>query len=254
MSDHIIKVNKLNYIYPDGNKALKEITFNIRKGESVGIIGSNGSGKSTLLMNLVGVTFPNSGEISIDDISVHKNTLKDIRRKVGMVFQNSDEQLFMTTVYDDVAFGPRNYKLSEDEVEFRVKTSLEKVGISHLINKAPYRLSGGEKRSVAIATVLAMNPDVLLMDEPTTALDPRSRRRFINLLKDFSHTKIITSHDLDMILEICNRVIVLNEGCIVADRSTLSIFKDDKLMQMCGLEKPLSMQNCYVCGSGKKVI
>ncbi len=254
MRDHIIKVNKLNYMYPDGNEALREITFNIKKGESIGIIGSNGSGKSTLLMNLVGVAFANSGEICIDNIPVQKKTLKDIRRKIGMVFQNSDEQLFMTTVYDDVAFGPRNYKLSEDEVEFRVKASLEKVGISHLINKAPYKLSGGEKRSVAIATVLAMYPDVLLMDEPTTALDPRSRRRFINLLKDFSHTKIITSHDLDMILELCDRVIVLNEGCIVADKSTLSVFEDDELMQMCGLEKPLSMQNCYICGSRKKVI
>ncbi|SHJ64632.1 energy-coupling factor ABC transporter ATP-binding protein [Tepidibacter formicigenes] len=253
MSHNIIEVKNLNYKYPDGNSALNGVTFKINHGESVGIIGANGAGKSTLLMNIIGILFPNKGEVRIGDILVEKKTLSVIRKKVGIVFQNSDDQLFMTTVYDDVAFGPRNYKLSEEEVKNRVMTSLETVGISHLKDRPPYKLSGGEKRAAAIATVLAMNPDILVMDEPTTALDPKSRRRLINLLRSLPHTKIITTHDLDMVLELCNRVIVLNEGQIVEDSSTLSIFENDELMKNCGLERPLSMQNCPICGTKKQI-
>lgn len=169
-----------------------------------------------------------------------------------MVFQDPDDQLFMTTVYDDVAFGPRNYKLSEREVESRVNEALEMVGISHLRDRTPFKLSGGEKRSAAIAAVLAMQPDVLIMDEPTAALDPKSRRRLIGLLKGFVHTKIITSHDLDMILEVSERIIVIKEGEIAADGTTEEILSDVELLDSCGLEKPFSLQNCPICGSVKE--
>lgn len=247
MSHHIIEGKNLKYSYPDGQQALKGISFRILHGESVGIVGANGAGKSTLLMHLVGVLFPNEGEISVGGIPVTKKTLPFIRQRVGMVFQNPDDQLFMATVYDDVAFGPRNYRLPEEEVEKRVRNSLETVGTLHLIDRPPYRLSGGEKRMVSIATVLAMNPDILVMDEPSSALDPKSRRRLINLLRGFTHTKIIATHDLDMVMELCERTIVLSEGKIVIDGATGEILSNGELMDKCGLEIPLGLQKCPVC-------
>jgi len=161
---------------------------------------------------------------------------------MGMVFQDPDDQLFMNTVYEDVAFGPRNFKLDEKEVEKRVTDALEVVGIPHLRERAPFKLSGGEKRSAAIATVLSMQPDILIMDEPTASLDPKARRRIINLLKSFEHTKIITSHDLDMVYEVCNRTIVLKDGCVAADGLTRDLLGDKVLMEACGLEVPLSIK------------
>jgi cobalt/nickel transport system ATP-binding protein len=171
---------------------------------------------------------------------------------MGMVFQDPDDQLFMTTVYDDVAFGPRNYKMDEQEVERRVFQALETVGILHLKDRAPFRLSGGEKRAAAIASVLSMEPDILVMDEPTAALDPQSRRRLITLLKGFSHTKIITTHDLDMVYELCKRTIIISHGIIIADGDTANILTDAALLEECGLELPLGLQNCPVCGMKKK--
>src|SRR4030042_143833 len=205
MSHHITEGINLHYSYPNGFKAVNGISFRIYHGESVGIIGANGAGKSTLLMLLMGILFPDEGEISIGETKVTKKTLPMIRQRLGMVFQDPDDQLFMTTVYDDVAFGPRNFKLDETEVKKRVMQSLEKTGIVHLKERAPFKFSAGEKRSTAIATVLSMNPDILILDEPPSFLDPKSRRRLINLLKSFDHTKIITSHDLDMISELCVR-------------------------------------------------
>lgn len=247
MSQHKIETKNLKYTYPDGNKAINDISFVISPGESVGIIGANGAGKSTLLMLLMGIVFSDSGEIFVGDVSVSKKTLSVIRRRMGMVFQNPDDQLFMTSVYDDVAFGPRNYKHSEEEVKLMAEEALELVGISHLKDRAPFRLSGGEKRCAAIASVLSMRPNVLIMDEPSSALDPKSRRRVINLLNSFEHTKIITSHDLDMIMDTCNRVIVMKEGTIIADGNATEILKDEKLLDSCGLEMPLSLQNCPIC-------
>lgn len=199
-------------------------------------------------MLIMGLLFPTSGEVLVGDVRVTKKTLPMIRQRLGMVFQNPDDQLFMTTVYDDVAFGPRNYNMDEEEVEKRVKEALEAVGIAHLKDRAPYKLSGGEKRSAAIAAVLSMQPDILIMDEPTSALDPKSRRKVIELLKGFKHTKIITSHDLDMVFETCSRVIVINQGEIAADGEGAKILRDSKLLESCGLEIPLSFQNCPVCG------
>ncbi|MBZ4688083.1 MAG: cobalt/nickel transport system ATP-binding protein [Clostridia bacterium] len=249
MSHHIIQVNNLKYKYPDGREALNGVTFRITHGESIGIVGANGAGKSTLLMHLVGVLFPDEGEISVGDVPVTKKTLPVIRQRVGMVFQEPDDQLFMTTVYDDVAFGPRNYKLPEEEVEKRVKSSLDTVGILHLKDRPPYKLSGGEKRAAAIATVLAMNPDILVMDEPTSALDPKSRRRLIMLLQSFTHTKIIATHDMDMVFELCERTIILQDGKVITDGPTAKILSNVELMEECGLELPLGLQGCPVCGT-----
>lgn len=165
-----------------------------------------------------------------------------------MVFQDPDDQLFMTTVFDDVAFGPRNDRLDENEVKVRVEEALEMVGIPHLADRAPYKISGGEKRAAAIASVLSMKPDVLIMDEPTSGLDPKSRRRLINLLKGFRHTKVITSHDLDMVLETCDRVIVLKDGEVVVNGATMEVLTNGDLLDTCGLEAPLSLQKCPVCG------
>ena len=251
MSHHKVEVRNLHFSYPDGHEALKDISFTVVHGESVGIIGVNGAGKSTILMLLMGILFPDSGEVLIGDVHLTKKTLPMIRQRVGMVFQNPDDQLFMTNIYDDVAFGPRNYKLDEKEVESRVMGALELVGISELKNRAPFRLSGGEKRAASIACVLSMQPDVLIMDEPTSALDPKARRRVISLLNSFTHTKIITSHDLDLVLETCQRVIVVKNGKITADGATNEILTNSELLDSCGLELPLSIQDCPICSSSK---
>lgn len=253
MSHHKLEVRNLNFSYPDGHEAIKDISFTIHHGESVGIIGANGSGKSTLLMLMMGVLFPDKGEVIAGDIPVTKKTLAMIRQRLGLVFQEPDDQLFMTTVFDDVAFGPRNYNLDENEVKARVEEALQMVGIPHLKDRAPFRLSGGEKRSAAIACVLSMKPDVLIMDEPSSGLDPKSRRRLINILKGFSHTKIITSHDLDMVLETCGRVIVLKDGKVAADGTASEILTNGELLEECGLELPLSLQNCPVCGKSSQM-
>ena len=188
MSHHKVEVRNLHFSYPDGHEALRDISFTIYHGESVGIIGANGAGKSTILMLLMGILFPDSGEVLVGDVHLTKKTLPMIRQRLGLVFQNPDDQLFMTNVYDDVAFGPRNYKLDEEDVNDRVMKALELVGISELKDRAPFKLSGGEKRAASIASVLSMEPDVLIMDEPTSALDPKARRRVIELLNSFKHT------------------------------------------------------------------
>ena len=248
MSHHIVEVKGLKHVYPDGTAALRNVSFRITHGESVAIIGANGAGKSTLLLHLNGCLAPTSGEIRIGDFPLTKATLPEIRRTVGMVFQDPDDQLFMPTVYDDVAFGPFNLGLPSEEVKQRVMAALDEVGAAHLVDKPPYHLSGGEKKRVAIATVLSMSPEILVMDEPTSGLDPCARRQLMALLKEFGHTKIFTSHDLDMVLELCDRTIVLHEGEIRADGRTTDIFTDDQLLADCRLEKPLSMQGCPVCG------
>lgn len=248
MSHHIVEVKHLRHVYSDGTVALKDISFRITHGESVGIIGANGAGKSTLLLHLNGYLEPTSGSIRIGDTPLSKGTLPDIRRTVGMVFQDPDDQLFMPTVFDDVAFGPFNLGLSLPDVEQRVATALELVGAGHLRDKPPYHLSGGEKKRVAIATVLSMSPDILVMDEPTNGLDPFARRQLMGLLRDFNHTRIFTSHDLDMVMELCDRVIVLHEGEVWADGPARDIFSNDALLAECRLERPLSMQGCPVCG------
>jgi cobalt/nickel transport system ATP-binding protein len=166
-----------------------------------------------------------------------------------MVFQDSDDQLFMPTVYDDVAFGPVNMGLPVDVVQQKVEETLDTVGALHLKNRPTHRLSGGEKRAVAIATVLSMSPDILVMDEPTSNLDPMARRRLIELLKSFKHTKIIATHDLDMVLDLCERTIIIREGVVAADGKSIDLLRDEALLASCHLEKPMRLQGCPVCGS-----
>ncbi|WP_434133896.1 energy-coupling factor ABC transporter ATP-binding protein [Sporomusa sphaeroides] len=247
MSHHIVELKDVTYTYPDQTQALRGLSVRITHGESVAIVGANGSGKTTLLSHLIGVLFPASGSINIGGYPVTKQTLPHIRRSVGMVFQNSDDQLFMPTVYDDVAFGPLNLKLPPDEVDSRVTAALDTVGALHLKDRTPYRLSGGQKRSVAIAAVLAMHPSILVMDEPTAGLDPLARRQLINLLKTFEHTKIIATHDLDLVLDLCARTIVISAGTVLADGATLDIFHNQELLDQAHLEKPFRMQGCPVC-------
>lgn len=249
MSHHIVEVKDLRHSYPDGTEALRGISFTIHHGESVAVIGANGAGKSTLLLHLNGYLTPSDGNVRIGDTPVIKGTLPEVRRTVGMVFQDPDDQLFMPTVADDVAFGPLNLGLPAEEVERRVTESLERVGAGHLRDKPPYRLSGGEKKRVAIATVLSMSPDILVMDEPTAGLDPFARRQLMGLLREFRHTKIFTSHDLDMVLELCERVIVLREGAVAEDGPPAEIFRNSELLESCRLEPPFSMQGCPICGS-----
>lgn len=249
MSHHLVEARELTHVYEDGTVALRDVSFRITHGESVAIIGANGAGKSTLLMHLNGHLAATRGEVRIGDTPLTRETLPAIRRTVGLVFQDPDDQLFMPTVHDDVAFGPRNQGLPEAEVERRVHDALEHVGIWHVRAKPPYRLSGGEKKRAAIAGVLAMSPDILVMDEPTSGLDPRARRQLIGLLAEFRHTRIFTSHDLDMVLDLCPRTIVLSGGAVMADGPTRDIFSDDALLERCQLERPLCMQACPVCGS-----
>ncbi len=248
MSHHTIDVSGLGFAYPDGTAALEDVSFHIGHGESVAIVGANGAGKSTLLMHLNGFLMPVRGSVNIGGTPVAKGTLSDIRKTVGMVFQDPDDQLFMPSVFEDVAFGPMNLGLPVDQIEARVDDALERVGASRLKERPPYRLSGGEKRAVAIATVLAMSASILVMDEPSSNLDPRARRRLIELLAGFEHTKIIATHDLDMALELCERTIVMSGGRVTADGATRDIFTDVKLLDESGLEKPLSLQGCPICG------
>jgi len=247
MSHHLVEAKDVRYDYSDGTRALCGVSFRITHGESVAIVGANGAGKSTLLGHLSGCLLPGAGTVQVGDTILTRKTLPIIRRTVGMVFQDPDDQLFMPTVSADVAFGPINLGLPAEQVRSRVEKALGTVGMSHVAHRPPYRLSGGEKRAVAVATVLAMDPAILVMDEPSSNLDPQARRRLIELLGTFTHTKIIATHDLDMALDLCDRTIVLRRGEVAADGPTADILRDESILTPCGLEKPLSLQSCPIC-------
>jgi cobalt/nickel transport system ATP-binding protein len=240
MSHHLVEVRDLCFAYPDGQSALEGISFTIHHGESVAVIGGNGAGKSTLLLHLNGVLTPNRGEVRIGDFPITRKILAEIRRTVGMIFHDADDQLFMPTVFDDVAFGLAQQGLAPAEVETHVMRALETVGAGHLRSRPPYRLSGGEKRAVAIAGVLVMQPSILVMDEPSSGLDPAARRRLIKLLAGFEHTKIIATHDLDLVLDLCSRALVMNRGRLEADGPPVEVFADTELLERCNLEAPPS--------------
>ncbi len=220
MSHHFIRFSNVTYTYPNGYEALKGVSFLAVHGEKVAVLGLNGAGKSTMLLQTNGLLLPTSGEVNVGDVPVTKRTLPLVRQSVGMVFQNPDDQLFMPTVEEDVAFGPMNMRLPQAEVERRVEEALAMVGATDLRKAAPFRLSGGQKRAVAIATVLAMEPSILVMDEPSAELDMRARNELISLLKKFGHTSLIATHDLGLALEICPRAIIIDRGRIVADGAT----------------------------------
>lgn len=247
MSHHTIDFNAVSYQYPDGTAALSGISLHIGHGEAVAVVGANGSGKTTLLAHLCGLLFPTEGNVNIGGYPVRPQTLAHIRETVGLVMQNPEDQLFMPTVYDDVAFGPVNMGLPPADVERRVTEALTTVGALALRSRPPYRLSGGQKRAVAIATVLAMEPSILVMDEPTAELDPFARRQLINLLNTFPHTQIIATHDLDMVLDLCERTIILSEGRVLADGATRELFMNKDLLTRAHLEQPFAMQACPVC-------
>lgn len=236
-----IEVENLSFSFEKGRKILENIHFSAKEKDSIGLIGANGVGKSTLLKLLVGLKTGYTGSIRVEGMPVDKENLTQIREKIGYVFQESDNQLFMSTVYEDIAFGPRNYGLPEEEVKKRVEWALKEVQIEHLKDKQIYKMSGGEKKLASIATILSMQPDIILMDEPSVALDPRNRRNLIHILNRFQYLKIIASHDLDFIWDTCDRVILMSDGKVVADGSSEEILTNQKLLEANGLELPLSL-------------
>jgi cobalt/nickel transport system ATP-binding protein len=237
-----IIISDLKFSYSDGTKALDSISLSIDQGESVGIVGANGAGKSTFVNHLNGYHLPQSGTISISGLFLTKKTQEQIRRVVGIVFQNADDQLFTSRVYDDVAFGPQNLGLNENDLQMAVEKTLKELDLWNLRDKPPSHLSAGQKRFCAFATVLVMQPQVIVMDEPTSDLDPRHRRQLIHLVKSLNNTRISVSHDLDFIWETCDRVVIMSEGKIVADGPTKEILTSQTLLESNGLELPLRLQ------------
>ncbi|MBE0689938.1 MAG: ABC transporter ATP-binding protein [Anaerolineae bacterium] len=237
MSDTLIQVDGLSYRYPDGTLALDDVSLRIQRRERVGLIGPNGAGKSTLLLHLNGVLRSDAGQIAIDGVTLSDRTLGQIRAQVGLVFQNPDDQLFSTLVEQDVAFGPLHMGLDEAEVMRRVEQALAAVGMSGAAERISYHLSGGEKKRIAIATVLSMQPKILVLDEPSSGLDPRTRRSLIHLLDSFTdQTLLISTHDMRLAYDLCSRVIILDEGKIAADGLASALLSDPILMERHGLE------------------
>lgn len=238
----MISFNNLSFSYDKSFPVLRDISFHIEEGESVGLIGANGEGKSTLLKCLTGL-LSFEGQIFVDGIEVCEKNLKEIRKNLGFVFQNSDNQMFMPTVIEDITFGLLNYGAKKEEAEKKADEVLSELDIKDMKTRHNHKLSGGEKRMAAIATVLAMEPKVLLMDEPTSTLDPYNRRLVINTIKGLKQTKIITSHDLDMIYDTCSKVIVLWDGKIAAMGTCEEILKNRQLLEKYRLELPYRFQH-----------
>jgi len=230
----MLKAKELVIEYPDGTRAIDMVSFFLKEGENVAVIGANGAGKTSLLLSLVGVLPLVSGEVYLEEMLLEKKSLRQIRSKIGMVFQNPDEQLFMPNIFEDVAFGPRNFGCDEDETKRRVLTTLSKLGIEHLAERSPLKLSGGEKRLAAISSVLAMEPDVLLFDEPTAFLDPRARRNMIYTLMDLPQGKLIATHDTAFASILCTRVLLLQNGRLVANEG-IELLHDKERLEAAGL-------------------
>lgn len=230
MTKKAIEIKHLNFSYPDGTSALKDISLDIFEKERIGIIGPNGAGKSTLLLHLNGILRGNN-HIKISDSAITKESLPLIRKKVGLVFQNPDSQLFMPTVFDDVAFGPQNMGLNKQEVQDAVSEALKEVDMLDCKGRPSHHLSIGQKKRVSIAAVLSMRPEILVLDEPSSDLDPKHRKDLINILKRLEITKIIATHDLDLVLEVCSRVVLLDRGEVAAVGETLDIFNNRQLLE-----------------------
>lgn len=213
----LLEFKKVSFSYDGKYEVLKEVSFNITKGEKVALLGLNGSGKSTLMLHINGLLLPTEGNVLVNDINTKSKSLKDIRKSVGMVFQNADDQLFMPKVRDDVAFGPINMGLDKNEVERRVNHALELTGVKDLENKSPYELSGGQKKAVSIATVLSMSPEIIVMDEPTTGMDYKAEANFISIVDDLKEALLLSTHDINLARRLCHRAIVLDKGEIIYD-------------------------------------
>ena len=233
----IVIVKDLHFSYPDAHVALRGVSFHLCAGDKVALVGPNGAGKSTLMLQLNGILH-GQGEIEIGGMQLTRNDLPVIRAMVGLVFQNPDDQLFSPTVFEDVAFGPLHMGLPEDEVFARVDSALEAVRMTSYRDRLSHHLSVGEKKRIAIATVLSMNPSILILDEPSAGLDPRARRTLINLLRDLPITMLISTHDMRMVQELFPRTIVMDDGLIVADGMTKELLENEKFLNEHGLEKP----------------
>jgi cobalt/nickel transport system ATP-binding protein len=250
MEEAVIKVKDLNFNYSDGTQALKNVSFNIKKGERVAFIGSNGAGKSTLFLHLNGILMPLSGEVIINNIPIidDKKALSKVRQNLGLVFQNPDDQLFAPTVFEDVAFGPMNMGLSKEEVDKLVYEAIKRVGMEGFEKKPPHHLSGGQKKRVAIAGVLAMKPTIMALDEPTAGLDPQGVADIMKILSDLNNegmTIIITTHDVDLIPLFTNKVFVMHHGALVAEGTPEKIFSQPELLKEAHLRLPLMADLLY---------
>ena len=234
---HSIEIEGLSYSYPDGHQALIDVTLTIKPGEKVALVGPNGAGKSTLILHLNGI-LKGEGIVKSAGLLVNDKNLARIRARVGLVFQSPEDQLFSPTVYDDVAFGPLYQGLPEDNVNTLVAEALETVEMSAYTSRISHHLSLGEKKRIAIATVLSMKPEVLVLDEPTSGLDPRARRSLINLMRDLPLTMLISTHDMHLVQELFPRTVVMDEGRIIADSPTEILFADENLLLAHGLERP----------------
>jgi len=235
---HSIEVEDLWFAYPDGHPALRGVSLKIEPCEKVALVGPNGAGKSTLILHLNGILTGKARQIKAGGLEVNRQNLGQVRARVGLVFQSPDDQLFSPTVFDDVAFGPLYQGLPQAEVHQRVADALSAVHMADYAGRVSHHLSAGEKKRIAIATVLAMQPEVLVLDEPTAGLDPRARRLLIRLLDDLQITMLVSTHDLHMVKELFPRMVVMDEGCIVADGPTQTLLEDDALLEAHGLEKP----------------
>lgn len=236
-----VEVRGLRFSYPDGTPALRDVGFSVAEGECVGLIGPNGAGKSTLLLHLNGLlpeTWTGESSVLVDGAPVGPQTLLEVRRKVGLLFQDPNDQLFCPTVFEDVAFGPRQMGLTDDEIRDRVARALARSGIPGFEARAPHHLSVGEKRRVCLAGVLACDPSILVLDEPSNSLDPRGRRELKELLQGIPITKLIATHDLELVVELCARVVVLDGGRVVAEGPTVEVLSDEESMLRHNLEKP----------------
>ncbi|HEV8653079.1 MAG TPA: ABC transporter ATP-binding protein [Actinomycetes bacterium] len=233
-----LQVEGLAFAYPDGHQALFGVDLRIERGERVALLGPNGAGKTTLVLHLNGVLLPGAGHVRVGGLPVANEHLKEVRRRVGIVFQDPDDQLFMPTVAEDVAFGPANLGLRGAELETRVKSALFAVGMDGYADRPPHHLSFGQRRRVAVATVLAMEPEILVLDEPSSNLDPASRRELADILTELDITMLMVSHDLPYALELCPRAVVMSGGAVVADGPTARILADAELMAANRLELP----------------
>ena len=238
MSHPTIDVRGLTFTYPDGTPALSGLDLQVAAGETVALLGPNGAGKTTLALHLNGIHRADAGTVEIDGTPLADGTLTEIRRRVGLVFQDADDQLFMPTVREDVAFGPANLGLRGAELETRVDEALAAVRATDVADRAPHHLSGGERRRVALATVLAMRPDVLVLDEPTSGLDPAGRRELVEVLRSLDVTQLVITHDLPFALELCERAVVIDGGRVAADRATDEVLSDAELLAAHRLELP----------------
>lgn len=238
MSTPVIELSALKHAYPDGHLALDGVDLHIHPGERVALLGPNGAGKTTLVLHLNGILTPASGHVAVSGLPVTREHLREVRRQVGIVFQDPDDQLFMTTVAQDVAFGPRNLGLSSAEVDERVADALDAVGMSEVAERAPHHLSFGQKRRVAVATVLAMRPEILVLDEPSSNLDPASRRELADIVEGLDITVLMVTHDLPYALQLCERSVVLSHGRVVGDGPTRQVLADEELMRAHRLELP----------------